>query len=459
MEHYDVVVVGGGPAGLSAGVKCAENGVKTLIIEKDPIDTAKKAWITFQQAVDAWDLKDCVVARVRGLNFNSVFGGGTAKASKYAGFTIDQSLFSKEMLDKVKVDVWDSTKVIDAKRKDGKALLKVDGNGNGNGNGNGKEEIEASLVIDATGSFSPVARMLGKKVNLKMGFIGHGVKLSGSENLLPYFGLDEETVGFWGGSFRNFSSGLKGYMWDGALYPYEDGSIDVCCGETGGYPPAVRKRQLKNEDEFCKNRLEKRWGFLQDFYKKGFSKGKVVKRYHGFIKENLEKRPFDDNLLMVGDNTGRVSLVTGEGFQPALLYGKMVGDFATKAITEGKTDKSYLSQWNLILDENELTGRTWSKIVNLVLRMGSDYMVAFVISCLGRFAVKFGEDEIINLMNTGKVHEKDIFEYGMEIMKHLAKLMLSSGYRKEFMGGKYIQRKYPEAKIWIDPKIKEIFGL
>jgi Dehydrogenases (flavoproteins) len=43
MEHYDVVVVGGGPAGLSAGVKCAENGVKTLIIEKDPIDTAKKS--------------------------------------------------------------------------------------------------------------------------------------------------------------------------------------------------------------------------------------------------------------------------------------------------------------------------------------------------------------------------------------------------------------------------------
>jgi len=101
----------------------------------------------------------------------------------------------------------------------------------------------------------------------------------------------------------------------------------------------------------------------------------------------------------------------------------------------------------------------WSKIVNMVLRMGSDYMVAFVISCLGRFAVKFGEDELVNLMNTGKVHEKDIFEYGMEIMKHLAKLMLSSGYRREFMSGEYIRRKYPEAKIWIDPKIKEIFGL
>jgi len=43
-DDYDVVVVGGGPAGLSAGVRCANEGVKTLLIEKDPILTAKKSW-------------------------------------------------------------------------------------------------------------------------------------------------------------------------------------------------------------------------------------------------------------------------------------------------------------------------------------------------------------------------------------------------------------------------------
>lgn len=456
MERYDVIVAGGGPAGLSAGVRCAENGIKTLIIEKDPIDLAKKAWVTFQQAVDAWDLKECVVARVRGLNFNSVLGGGTAKASKHAGFTIDQSLFNKEMLSKVNVDLWDNTEITDAKRKDGGVLLKVDGRGKEK-----NERIETSLVIDATGSFSHVARMMGKKVNLKMGFTGYGVKLQSREDILTYFGLDEETVGFWGGSSRNFSSGLKGYMWDGALYPYEDGSVDVCCGETGGYPPAVRRYRLKNEEEYkhCENRLKKRWDFLQDFYKEGFAKGKIVGRYHGFIKENLEKKPFDDNLLMVGDNTGRVSLVTGEGFQPALLYGKMAGDFATVAVTGGKTDKDDLAEWNTILEENELSERTWSKITSLILRMGSDYMVGFIISCLGRFAVEFGEDELISLMNTNKGYEKGAFDYGREAMKHLAKLMLSSGYRKEYTSGEYIRRRYPDATVWVDPKIGKIFGL
>jgi flavin-dependent dehydrogenase len=452
MEQYDIVVVGGGPAGLSAGVKCAQNGIKTLIIEKDPIDLSKKAWITFQQAVDAWDLKDCVVGKVKGLNFNCVFGGVTVKASKYAGFAIDQSLFSREMLSKVKVDLLDSTEVTDAKRKNGKVLLKIDGKEK-------EEKIKTPLVIDATGSFSRVARMLGKKVSLKMGFTGYGVKLQAKEDILPYFGLDEETVGFWGGSSRNFSSGLRGYMWDGAMYPYGDGSIDICCGETGRYPSIMRKYQLKDEYEFCRNRLKKRWDFLQDFYKEGFSRGDVVKRYYGFIREDLEEKPFDDNLLMVGDNTGRVSLVTGEGFHPAVVYGKIAGDFATRAITEGKTDKNYLAEWNSILNENELTGRIWPKIVNHALRLGSDYMIAFIISCLGSFAVKFEEDELINLMSVGKLHKKDIFEYAMEMTKHLTKLTLSSGYRKEFMSGEYIRRRYPDAKIWIDPKIKKIFGL
>jgi len=44
-DDYDVVIVGGGPAGLSAGVRCANEGVKTLLIEKDPILKSRKSWV------------------------------------------------------------------------------------------------------------------------------------------------------------------------------------------------------------------------------------------------------------------------------------------------------------------------------------------------------------------------------------------------------------------------------
>jgi Dehydrogenases (flavoproteins) len=36
-NNYEVVIVGGGPAGLSAGVRCANEGVKTLLVEATDI--------------------------------------------------------------------------------------------------------------------------------------------------------------------------------------------------------------------------------------------------------------------------------------------------------------------------------------------------------------------------------------------------------------------------------------
>ena len=35
MKKYDVVVIGGGPAGMGAAIESAKTGAKTLIIERD----------------------------------------------------------------------------------------------------------------------------------------------------------------------------------------------------------------------------------------------------------------------------------------------------------------------------------------------------------------------------------------------------------------------------------------
>ena len=41
-HNYDVIIIGGGPAGLFAGIICARNELKTLVLEKQtfPIDKA-----------------------------------------------------------------------------------------------------------------------------------------------------------------------------------------------------------------------------------------------------------------------------------------------------------------------------------------------------------------------------------------------------------------------------------
>ncbi len=50
MKEYDVIIVGGGPGGLSASIYTARTNLKTLIIEKRYRDIAQ--CLTFINSVD-----------------------------------------------------------------------------------------------------------------------------------------------------------------------------------------------------------------------------------------------------------------------------------------------------------------------------------------------------------------------------------------------------------------------
>jgi digeranylgeranylglycerophospholipid reductase len=55
-EDCDVLIVGGGPAGLAAGEAAARQGVRTLILERQheigyPIHTSGGSWVSDMQAL------------------------------------------------------------------------------------------------------------------------------------------------------------------------------------------------------------------------------------------------------------------------------------------------------------------------------------------------------------------------------------------------------------------------
>ena len=69
MERYDVIVLGGGPAGLAAAIRLAERGISVLLLEKGILGKTAKTWLTFYEGLNNFGLQECI----RNRNLRTVF--------------------------------------------------------------------------------------------------------------------------------------------------------------------------------------------------------------------------------------------------------------------------------------------------------------------------------------------------------------------------------------------------
>ncbi len=308
-DSYDIVVIGGGPAGATAARFAAEAGANVLLMEKKPIVGVPQSC---GEAVSHYGLtqvipkiqQNWIAAPIVGALLISPRGNETRVRHSKAGYVLERRVFDRDLfLNAAKAGVrtltsaeatgliWDSDNVIGVEysyRGQVRQLL-------------------ARIIIVADGIGSNIARWLfpDERLGKDDVHIAAQVVMSGVE---VEVGFPEFHVG------RKIAPG--GYAW---VFPKGEDWANVGLGVN----PSMREAQKFSSFELLTKFIEKRFG----------GSGEIVEFANGNIPtaRRLPRIAYR-NIMFVGDAGRLIDPLSGGGIATALLSGKIAGELAADSL-------------------------------------------------------------------------------------------------------------------------------
>lgn len=320
MVKADVVIVGGGPGGLSAAEAVAQGGLDVIVIEQNseigsPIRTSGGSFINELQSLG---IPESLYHPIKRGRFLSPKNSVTFKYDKPSLCIMDvrrvfQFLAERAVRAGAKIKIkttaiepiLENNYVVGVKMKDfwGKEL-----------------EIQCRIVIDATGYRACMA----KKAGCHIGFNRFGV---GAEYDLcaPFYDQDEAIL------IVGSRVAPAGYAW---VFPWGGSRVRVGVG-------IINPDSRSNPDEYLERLIRQSSAF-------GFNlNGAEPIEYHfGLIPSDGLCRGFVGNgIIAVGDAAGQSSALVGEGIRWAMVAGRMAGEVAVEAISVNNHSHEFLTRY------------------------------------------------------------------------------------------------------------------
>jgi digeranylgeranylglycerophospholipid reductase len=319
-RYADVIVVGGGPAGLSAAYAAARGGARVVLLERQkeigyPIHTSGGSWISDMRALEipeglyfpirsvvfqspnrkvAFDYPEpvCCVIDIRGL-YQYLAGRAVASGAEI------------HLNSPVEQPIVEDGRVVGVIAKDHR---------------NRVGEWRAPVVIDASGFSSTIVTRAG----LRTGFKRYGY---GAEYDLYAPAYDPHTLYLIMGS----QVAPSGYAW---AFPHGDRRVRL---GVGVIRPDVEVDARAYLDSFAERLPSLAPAFA----------GASPLEYHTglFPSEGVAPRFVSAGLIATGDSAGHGSTLVGEGIRFAIYSGRMAGAVAADAVHAGDTSAEALGRY------------------------------------------------------------------------------------------------------------------
>lgn len=318
--EYDVVVVGGGPAGSSAAYEAAKNGAKVVLLEKEETiaETVRTSGVTWIQNIKEFGIPDDCFNPIRNFSFCSPNNEVTISDTVPRAAVLDVRKTYRWLAEQAKnqgTDVFIKTNINNVIKNDDGDIIGVSGT-----NTQGHVEFFGKVIIDASG----FASIVGKAMNLVSQWKRFG---AGAEYEVEAENIDKDT--WWLMVGQKYSP--AGYAW---IFPVSEKTARIGVGV--GKPES----QI-DPTERLKELIERKTGPIKKL-------GKItpIEFHYGLIpNDGVSRKTVFDNLILVGDSAGQANPLVLEGIRYAIKFGREAGRVASNAIKNGTTDEKSLEPY------------------------------------------------------------------------------------------------------------------
>ncbi|MEN8224378.1 MAG: NAD(P)/FAD-dependent oxidoreductase [Bacteroidota bacterium] len=321
MEKFDVIIVGGGPAGLICAERLSKSQLSVLLLEKDDVfgDKVCAGGLT-RKDLAILDIPDEIIGhKVHHTSLHSPARFNHTESPDPMVVTIDRKqlgAWQRSLLEGTSVTVMHNTRVAEVRKK---SVMLDNG-----------DEIGYSSLVGADGYASLVRRYLK---------LPQEKRIIGIQYMVPEKEQDTELKVFLDSRYFN--------AWYGWIFPHKD-KISVGCGCDPRYYSG--KRLKKNFHKW----LDK---MQIDISNATYESAPISYDYRGLRF---------DNIYLVGDAAGIASGLTGEGVYQSLVSGIEVAGYIMGQDEESDDLKAVL-RYNRIQE----------KIMMFLIRIGPLRKIVF----------------------------------------------------------------------------------